>query len=196
MLRAFLLLVLVLFSASSPAFAHPHLFVDNKLTFMFDESGLAGMLVEWKFDDMYSSGIIYDFDNGDGVFSKQENALLKRDNFSNLKKYDFFLEVVIDSSPFKVVFVQDFEASINNGRLVYRFFVPCHVSAGQHTKTIHVGVVDETNFVAITTQKEDVLLQKAEPLYRTELAFTPTSEFLQILSPNAIDRVALKFWKP
>ncbi len=189
-------LLLLLFFVASPAYAHPHVFIDNKLTFMFDAKGLAGISVQWTFDAMYSSAIIFDFDDGDSVFSEQESAVVKKENFNNLKEYGYFVDVVIDGTPFAVVFVKDFVATIRNGQLVYNFFVPCHVSAGQHTKTVRVGVVDETNFVAITTQKDDAVRQRTGFSHQTELVFTPTSEFLQMMSPNAIDFVALKFWKP
>ena len=189
------LLILLSFYGATPAYAHPHVFVDNKLSFIFDAKGLAGISVQWTFDDMYSAGIVFDFDDGDGVFSEQESAVVKRENFNNLKEYGFFLDIVIDRTPFTVVFVQDFVATIKDGQLVYSFFVPCHVSAGYHIKKVQVMVVDETNFVAITTQKDDVMRQSTGFSHQTELVFTPTSEFLQMMSPNAIDSVALKFWK-
>lgn len=189
-------LFLLLFFVASPAYAHPHVFIDNKLTFKFDTEGLAGISVRWTFDEMFSAGIIFDYDDGDGVFSKQENAILKRENFNNLKEYGYFLDVVIDHTPFTVAFVQDFVATINSGQLVYCFFVPCHVSASDHIKTVRVGVVDETNFVAITTQQQDVVQQSTDFSYQAELAFTPSSGFLRILSPHAIENVALRFWKP
>lgn len=189
-------LFLLLFFVSSPVYAHPHVFIDNNLTFKFDAEGLAGISVRWTFDEMFSAGIIFDYDDGDGVFSKQENAILKKENFNNLKEYGYFLDVVIDHTPFTVAFIQDFVATISSGHLVYCFFVPCHVSANDHIKTVQVGVVDETNFVAITTQQQDVVQQSTDFSYQVELAFTPSSEFLRILSPDAIENVALKFWKP
>lgn len=195
MSRVLLLLLMTLYSVV-PAYAHPHVFVDNTLTFKFDAKGLAGISVQWTFDEMYSAGIIFDFDDGDGVFSVQENMVLKKENFDNLKEYGYFVDVVIDHTPFNVVFVKDFVATIKNGQLIYSFFVPCHVSASHHTKMVQVGVVDESNFVAITTQQQDVTQLSSDYSHQTELAFTPSSEFLRILSPHAIDKVALKFWKP
>ncbi|MBW2187641.1 MAG: DUF1007 family protein, partial [Deltaproteobacteria bacterium] len=182
MVKIVFLLILLSFYVVIPAYAHPHVFIDNKLIFSFNTKGLAGISVQWTFDEMYSSTIIFDFDDGDGVLSEQENAVVKKENFNNLKEYGFFLDIVIDRTPFTVVFVQDFVATIKDGQLVYCFFVPCHVSAGSHIKTIQVGVVDETSFVAITTQKEDVVRQSTDYSYKTELTFTPTSEFLQMMS--------------
>ncbi len=97
--------IVLLLSYPVPLAAHPHVFVDNQIEIAFDTKGLAGISVQWTFDEMFSAGIIFDYDDGDGVFSSREIALIKEECFSNLKEYGFFFDILIDGKPFPVVFV-------------------------------------------------------------------------------------------
>ena len=56
------------------ACAHPHVFVDNRVTFLFDGSRLTGFRENWLFDEVFSDQLLQDFDtNHDGQFSKAES---------------------------------------------------------------------------------------------------------------------------
>ncbi len=65
--------------------------------------------------------------------------------------------------------------------LVYHFFVPCHVLATAHPKTMRVKVIDDSNFVAVTTRRSDVLSAREDNPWQTELEFTPAIEFELLL---------------
>ena len=55
-------LVVVFLAAALPAFAHPHVFVNNKMTVVFDGGMLQGISFTWTFDEMFSNMILADYD--------------------------------------------------------------------------------------------------------------------------------------
>ncbi len=143
-------MLLLFFALPVAVAAHPHVFVENEICFVFDEKGLAGIELQWFFDEMFSAGIIMDYDsNGDGAFSAAEQAVIRCEAFDNLKNYDYFSQVSIDGKPFKVQFVRDFKAAIREGQLVYTFLIPCHVSALTSAKEVRIAVFDPEYYTQI-----------------------------------------------
>ena len=67
-------LALVAFPLALPqAQAHPLIFIAQRVTVVFDEMGLAGIRVRWKFDDMFAGMIAEDFDlNRNGRLDPEE----------------------------------------------------------------------------------------------------------------------------
>ncbi len=144
----------VLLSNASASHAHPHVFIDSWVTVVFDKKGLAGFNIRWAFDDMFSSMIIMDFDiNQNGGFDTSEIKELKAGAFSNLKKFNYFIHVKLDKKPFVVKYVKDFRAEIKGDRLIYHFFVPCHVRAARQWKDIRISVYDREYYSDILPGK-------------------------------------------
>jgi ABC-type uncharacterized transport system substrate-binding protein len=135
-------------------FAHPHVFIDNTVTIVFDRNGLSGIRAKWVFDEMFSSMIIHDYDrNKDGTFSAAEIEKIRNGAFSNIKKFHYFTHVKIEGKDFIVNYVKNFSASLDNGRLIYTFFIPCHVAAPSY-KEIKISMYDSTYYVDIVLVDE------------------------------------------
>lgn len=193
MQKSRLLFLCLFFFLPTFAAAHPHVFIENHLAFEFDAEGFSGIKVAWVFDEMFSSGIQLDFDDGDGSFSPQEVGVIKAEAFDNLKEFGYFFQVQIDGKPFAVKFVKDFTAEMRSGYLVYRFTVPCHVAAAANPKAIHVQVMDETDFVSIMTKKSAISMTSADTPFQVQLTYGPAPYFLQLESPEAIGSVTVGF---
>ena len=147
-----------------PSHAHPHVFMDNWITVVFDEKGLAGFEIRWAFDDMFSSMIIMDFDtNHNRRFEASEIREIKKCAFLNLREFDFFTHIKIGKKPFKVKYVKDFKAEIINNMIVYRFFVPCHVRAIRQWKDVRISVYDEKYYTSILPAKPPLTLKNQGP---------------------------------
>ena len=139
-------------------FAHPHVFIDNTVTIVFDHSGLTGIRVKWVFDEMFSSMIIHDYDtNKDGTFSHDEIEKIKNGAFSNLGSYHYFTYLKINGEEFIVKYVKDFSADLNSNKVVYNFFIPCHVSATSSYKEIKLSMYDSTYYT-------DIMLANQNPV--------------------------------
>ncbi|MEA3347905.1 MAG: DUF1007 family protein [Pseudomonadota bacterium] len=154
-LQVFILLI--------PAFtlwSHPHVFLYSTVKVVFDEKGLAGVQVNWVFDEMFSSMMILDFDkNGNRRFEPSEIESVKKGAFENLRKFDYFMHIKIDGKPFKVKYVKDFSAEISKGKMAYRFFVPCHVRAEKSLKEIKLSIYDSTFYSSVSWQKNPVTFE-------------------------------------
>jgi len=131
-------------------FAHPHVFIAQNLKVQFDEKGMAGFNVYWEFDDMFSSMICEDHDlNKNGVLEKSEVLSIKEKAFAYIAEFNYFIYVKINGADFKVKFVTEFSARLKNGKLIYNFFIPCHVSAAKNFKHIIIASYDPNYYSAI-----------------------------------------------
>jgi len=152
----FVILYLVL--SLDYVFAHPHVFIDNTVTIVFDHSGLTGIRVKWVFGEMFSSMIIHDYDtNKDSTFSHDEIEKIKNGAFSNLESYNYFTYLKINGEKFIVKYVKEFSADLNSNKVVYNFFIPCHVSATSSYKEIKLSMYDSTYYT-------DIMLANQNPV--------------------------------
>jgi len=165
---AFFLALLLVFS-SAAVFAHPHVFVAGKATFVFDSQGLSGIRLKWFFDEMFGVRILEDYDaDRDGRFNPKEMATLEDEAFSNLKNYNYFTHIKIDGQAFPVQSVRDFSAGVEGGELYYTFFVPCHVGAGSSQRTVVLMVFDPEYYVDFYLAGEVVVGMENADAYNTD----------------------------
>ena len=130
---------------------HPHVFIDNTVTIVFDRKGMAGIKTTWVFDEMFSELIIHDYDTDrDGAFSVDEEGKIKTEVFSNLKNYHYFTYINISGKAFNVQYVKDFSAHLDSTGVRYTFFIPCHIAAVSSYKEIKIAMYDSTYYVDIS----------------------------------------------
>ncbi|MEM7440580.1 MAG: DUF1007 family protein [Pseudomonadota bacterium] len=85
--------------SASSAVAHPHVFIDAGVTFLFDDQGkLAAVQVMWAYDEFYSLLQLEDLEldaDGDGVLSAEEQEELAGYDTNWVEGYegDFYLSV-------------------------------------------------------------------------------------------------------
>jgi ABC-type uncharacterized transport system substrate-binding protein len=136
--------------------AHPHVFIDYTVDFVFDQSGLVGIRTEWYFDEMYSSMLLQDYDvDNNGMFSPDEIVVTERDAFSNLENYNYFVDITMQSTCYKVEKVKDFSADVRDDRVVYTFFIPYMVQVTGSYQDVEVCMYDETYYVDLLPMGDD-----------------------------------------
>ena len=158
-------LALVAFPLALPqAQAHPHIFIVQRVTVVFDEMGLAGIRVRWKFDDMFAGMIAEDFDlNRNGRLDPEEVIAVHADAFAYIAAYSYFTFITIDNQPFEVSAITDFDAVLENGGLFYEFFIPCRVPAAKHLRAVSVASYDPSYYTALFfAEKSPVTLMGAD----------------------------------
>ena len=135
--------------------AHPHIFIDSKLTIVFDEKGLAGIKVNWFFDKMYSAILIEDYDkNSNGKLDAPEIEKMKQYAFKAIKGYNYFTFIIIDKKSYPVKKVKKFSAEKFSNRIIYEFFIPCQVKAKRSFQEIKIAMYDETYYTDISFYKK------------------------------------------
>jgi len=142
---------------AAPAMAHPHVFVDNSVIFVFDGSDLAGVRVHWVFDDMFGTMIREDFDaDGDGTFSEAEIQAVKVGAFDNLRNFDYFTFIEVDGKSSRVQQVEGFRAGFCEDKLFYDFFVPCRVSGAGGRHRVLLSLHDPEYYADVYTPEDAV----------------------------------------
>ena len=130
--------------------SHPHVFIVQRILIVFNDKGLAGFKIEWAFDDMFACMIASDYDkNKNGIFDTSEVALINKEAFSYVSNYNYFTFIKIDGKSFDVKFIQNFSAILNNKKLIYEFFIPCHVAATNNFKHLIVATYDPSYYSAV-----------------------------------------------
>ena len=111
---------------ASSANAHPHVWITMRSDVVFnDKAQVAGIAIEWTFDDGYTQMALDGLDtNGDGVYSQSELDPLTQENLKSLKDYNYFVVPRVDG---KVVAINDpteYGQIYSNGKLELHFTVP------------------------------------------------------------------------
>ena len=150
------LIVLCSIFIAGNLFAHPHIFIDNTVTIVFDENGLTGIKTRWVFDEMFSSMIREDYDTDkDSSFSLAEIVRIKDEAFSNLKIFHYLTYIKINGEKFIVQYIKDFSVHLSDNRVIYTFFIPCHVPAGPSDKEVRISMYDNTYYIDVTLTEKD-----------------------------------------
>lgn len=166
----FLALVLSILGAvlgPAPLAAHPHVYIDARVEFRFHAQGLNGFLVEWTFDRMFTAQVAMDHDTPrNGRFPDRVVDRVRRGAFDNLQHYDYFTYVVIDGREQPTDRIEDFDAFIRDGRLIYRFFVPFRRSLTEEPQRLRVRMYDKTFYVDMQFHDQHPALVTGDPAVR------------------------------
>jgi ABC-type uncharacterized transport system substrate-binding protein len=136
-------------------FAHPHVFVDAKVQVLFDEKGLSGVQNHWVYDEIYSAATVASVDvNQDGKFSADEGENLKSLILNGIANSNYFNYVQSGSDFLRALSVQNFKASVKNGRLVLDFKVAFSAPVVDDYSMLVIVVADPSNYVKVTADME------------------------------------------
>jgi ABC-type uncharacterized transport system substrate-binding protein len=143
-----IIFIAMLFSALS-AFAHPHVWIDADIEFKCTDKGKCYSESVWKFDNMFSAVILNDFDiDGDKVFIGIEHKKLKKGMFDNLANFGYFQNIQCDRDNIYIDKVENFKASVDGDRVVYKF--KAYYDAGACVEGYEFFMHDSTAYTDIT----------------------------------------------
>ncbi|WP_319541658.1 DUF1007 family protein [uncultured Pseudodesulfovibrio sp.] len=151
-----LLAILALLLTPSQGRCHPHVFVDASLTFLIDEAGLTGVREHWLFDDIFTQAILSDL----GVDAQSLPTTLGQEKirdgaFAYLVNFGYFTFIESEGNQIPVTETRDFRASLENGRLVYDFFVPLNLPF-EHFKNFRMAVFDKDYYSDVVLVKDGI----------------------------------------
>jgi ABC-type uncharacterized transport system substrate-binding protein len=136
--------------AARPAAAHPHVFIDDVVTFLFTDGKISGLRLLWTFDEVFSETLLEDFDtNRDGSFSASEIANIKKTSLSNLKKFGYFTHLWVDGRPFTTFDATDLMVTHKGDSVSYDMQITlANPLDPRHTK-IETAIYDDTYYVEV-----------------------------------------------
>lgn len=114
------------FLLPSVALCHPHVFADYSFGAVFNDRGLVGIEVYWRFDEMFSSQITSRFDvDKNGRLTKSEQKAVRDAAFAELPDVNYSTILRARGKAHPVTRIPGFATWIKDGRLCCRFMVPC-----------------------------------------------------------------------
>ena len=132
------------------AFTHPHVFMDTQIEVVYDKNGVEGFWITWRFDKIFTAGILMDFDcDKNKRLSPAEVEVIEDKAFSNLVNYRYFIYIHSSKGPHRPASVREFTAYMEREQVHYRFFVPYRLPIGGAAVKVNVAVYDETFFCDI-----------------------------------------------
>ena len=187
--------VLLLSLAALPAAAHPHVFINNKMTVTFDAGVLQGITFTWTFDDMFSNMILSDYDpKGTGQFDAAHVKAVKEGAFDNLENYHYFVAMTIGTKPVAHFKIERFMPSVTETKkLVYSFFIPLKVAVQAKEQAVRLTVYDDTYFVAFDILHLEDVTVTAGPDVECDLAIEKTKVKPQWPGQYMPDQLVIRF---
>ncbi len=135
---------------ASPALAHPHIFVDARLTVVFDSTGaVAGLRHQWTFDEAFSAWSVQGLDtNGDGIVSVAEMQDLANQDMEGLQEYGYYTFVGRGSDTLALGRGSNQQRSYENERTTLSFDLPL-AEPYPMDNPLEIAVSDPEYYVAI-----------------------------------------------
>lgn len=144
------LLPFVFLAGPQQASAHPHIWIDASAQVLLEAGAVRAIEVTWIFDEIYSFALLEDFDrNGDGRLDEEELQEVVAVSRENLPDFSFFTHLRIHGERRRVEEVEDFAASVEEERVVYRFTVPLEPPAPLDGSAFAFSLFDESYFVDV-----------------------------------------------
>lgn len=156
MRKALLLTLVALFP--SLALAHPHVFAEARLEVVSDDQGnIAELRNVWRFDEVFSSSVLMDFDaNKNLKLDPDEAATVGQTVKDSLSEYGYYMNINADGKDVKVAPPDMINVLYQDGKLLM-FFIVRPAEPLPAKGKILLGVWDPTFYTSIDfTHDEDM----------------------------------------
>ena len=145
----------LLWLCATPAFAHPHIFIDYTVTVIFDDHNAASVRTSWTFDEMYSSALFHDYTSRPkGPLTNADINRLRKSAFEDTAELHYFTDLTVNGKPIPVKTVSDFTAKFENHRITYIFTVPIKAELPGEKNTLEVASFDHEFFIDFELAKK------------------------------------------
>lgn len=156
-------LAIATLGASSPASAHPHVWVAVRSEVVFDTDGkVMGVRHAWTFDEMYSAFAIQGLGK-DGKPSQKELDELAKVNTSQLTEYSYFTHARGGGKRLEFKEIRDATITLDDKKNVTLHFLAVFKEPASAGKAFVVQVFDPDYFVAFDFEKTNPVTMKGAP---------------------------------
>ncbi len=144
--------------APSAASAHPHVFIDSRVTFVFAGDRIVGFRENWLFDEIFSDQLLQQFDaDQDGKLSPSESEQVAQGTLPNLAQFRYFTYVWLAGRDLGRLEPSDFHASARDRLVSFDFMVKLPQPVDPRQADLALEINDREYYV-------EVLLAKDEPV--------------------------------
>jgi ABC-type uncharacterized transport system substrate-binding protein len=140
----------MVFWATTPAAAHPHVWIDMKVGIVTNaDRQLEALRIHWTFDEFYSAFALNNIKKDEnGHYPQKVLDELAQVNLTNLKEVDFFTEITANGKKLALAAAKDPESSWNEkqGRLTLTFTLPLKTP---HAAPVQFRIYDPSYYISI-----------------------------------------------
>jgi tRNA threonylcarbamoyladenosine biosynthesis protein TsaE len=142
-----------------PAAAHPHVFIEDRVVFMFAADKIIAITESWTFDEVFSDTLVQQFDaNGDGAFDAAESKAVAKGTLPNLKKFRYFNYIWVDGKDLGSIDPIDFTAVAKNKKVTFVFSVKLPKPVDPKTQKLKVEINDREFYVEVDLAQNQPIL--------------------------------------
>lgn len=153
-LFALIVLPLLMLATTAPAQAHPHVWIDARVTLHMKGGKVVAITQHWTFDAIFSGVVIDAFDkNKDKKLSSGEVKEVRKGAFQNLKNFNYFTTARIGRKELTIEKVSHFSAKIKKGKLAYTFTIVLPRPIDPREDKPAFLFLDKTYYVAVELMK-------------------------------------------
>ena len=145
-----LLVVLLFLLSFNIIYAHPHMTIQAYSYNYFNDKGLMGVYLQWEYDPMFSSQLIYNYDVDQNMeFSESEIGELKLSYFDNIVDSNYYTYFKLDNKKISNPEPVSFKAVIDKEDevIVMSFYIPLNIDY-QGNQQLTYGYEDKTQYTA------------------------------------------------
>lgn len=134
---------------TADAISHPHVFAEARLEVVSDGKAVNAMRHVWRFDDLFSSTIILEFDkNSDAQLDEAERAAVSKVVKESMAEYNFFQNVSDNGKDVNVKVPADIMVNIEDN-IVTMLFETVPEKPISLAGKVSFGVYDPTFYTSI-----------------------------------------------
>ena len=149
----------MLLFTSALASAHPHIISMIYPHIYFDEKGMSGFYLQWIYDPVYSSQIIYDVDTDMNMdLDSTEQEMAREDFFSVLQSEDWFMTVLVNGEKQIIPEPVNFSAQIDklDETIMFTFYIPLSVPYESSATEVNIEFTDPSQYTAFKIPVESL----------------------------------------
>lgn len=141
---------------ATPALSHPHIFAEARVEIVATDDGMLKELRNvWRFDDIFSSSVLMDFDkNSDLKLDHGELSEIADTIRDSLGDYGYFTFITKDGASSEVAKPEIFNVDFKDNQLLV-FFVARPKAPVKIGGSMTFGVYDPTLYTAIDFAKDE-----------------------------------------
>lgn len=138
-------------AASSPASAHPHVWITAKAELAYEAGRVTGIRHAWTFDPEYTAFLTQGLDaNGDGKVSPEELQGSAKEHAGNLAEFAYFTKLKVAGKEQTFAEPQEARMAMEGGKLTLSFLLPLKTPAAQGKGVAAIEIYDPTYFIAFS----------------------------------------------
>jgi ABC-type uncharacterized transport system substrate-binding protein len=165
---------------TSPARAHPHVWITMKSELIYAPDGtITGIRHAWSFDDMFSAFATQGLDSKEkGKLSREELAPLAKVNIESLKEYDYFTYATADGEKVPLSDpLPDYWLDYKEQVLTLYFTLPLKTPV--KAKELKIDIYDPTIFVDFSFDKKSPVQIVGAPQCKLDVALPREMTFAE-----------------